>query len=211
MNTVVRVVVLLAVACALVGCATIFSGRSQRVDVVSVPPKATVIIVSGAAASVLKYGTATTHFIKLFGRYLSERDREFLAQFEFESILTALISEMASKASGPTSQSAQAAQILAEIPPPLKQLILEKIGISEFALAPTSPTLKRGGTYMVIGYMPEKKIALRPIKKDINWVVLWNVLNLGIGAIVDVATGAVWDLQTDPVVLDVSEPPPLQR
>lgn len=185
-----RTLIVVCLATLQFGCATIFSGSKEEIRIDSNPSGATVIVLGGAMASLIKYGVKSRELVRIFAGSLSEADRNFLETHDVESLLTWIVLDVRGRAASHESSSAKVAEVLAKLPKSLKEAVLEKFGLKEFATAPVNTELSRGTGYAVIGWQPGSKIRLEVIESKFNWVTLWNVLNLGLGVPIDMYTGA---------------------
>lgn len=188
-----------------IGCATMFSGTKERVRITSNPERATVIVFSGPLASALKYGVKASQIVAMIGDGLSPADRKFLEGINVESLITLIVLEFRGGRPVTDSTSAKVAEVLAKVPRELKAVVLDKVGLKEFAVAPVDTELPRGMGYAVIGWHPPNQAKVEILESRFNWTTLWNVLNLGIGIPVDIYTGAWRKFNSSQVDLKLSK------
>ena len=68
----------------------------------------------------------------------------------------------------------------------------------DWGKAPRRPNLERGQPYTVIAWAPGRKARMEVIGVRPNWWTFLNVLNLGLGLLIDIPTGA-WLKLEDPI------------
>lgn len=187
-----RIVALLFVL-GLSGCATIFSGSSQKVSIRATPDDSTIIVLGGptgaALAKVGKVAYVQRRILELLSPALTADDREFIAAVGIERFLTNLILEMKT-GRAPSETTEQLAAIYARIPRALKEKIVGSIGLEAFGVGRLDVELERGEIYAVIGWRTGSDLKIKSIDASFNWATLWNILNLGLGVPVDLYTGA---------------------
>lgn len=195
---------------AVSGCATIFSGSSQRVSIRATPEDSTIIVLGGATgAAMAKIGKVAyiqRRMLELLSPALSAADREFIAAVGIERFLTSLILEMKTGRM-PSDTTQQLAEVFARIPRPLKEKIMGTLGLEAFGVGKLDVVLDRGEIYAVIGWRTGSDLEIRSIDGSFNWATLWNILNLGIGVPIDLYTGAWLKLAPAKLVLEL-EPIP---
>lgn len=187
---------LLAVLVFSSGCATVFSGTRQDVTFTSRPASSTVVL-GGAPAEVLakvKDVTATKDFfVKLFSPLLPDDARRFLEALNPDELLSFIVA-----AANPTSATAgvvdSAGDVYAKAPAILRDVVAKSAFIQGFGSTPLTLSLKKGSEYAAISWGPGRRARLLIVETRFNFVTLLNVFTLGIGFVVDLLTGAMFNL-----------------
>ncbi|MBZ0236497.1 MAG: hypothetical protein K8M05_29490 [Deltaproteobacteria bacterium] len=178
---------------AIPGCATIFSGSSQKVTVTATPSDSTIIVLGGATgAAVAKIGKVADLQQRVLGLLhgeLSAEDRELIAAVGIERFITGLIVEVKTGQT-PAGTTEELARLYERIPRPIKDRLVSTIGLEAFGVGRVDVELDRGEIYAVIGWRAGADIEIKSIDGSFNWTTLWNVLNFGLGVPVDLYTGA---------------------
>lgn len=194
--------VILAAAAGQTGCATIFSGTSKKVRIESDPPGAGVVVIGGGTASMIlkaqKIANLADKIIAELGPHVPKDSVAELKKYSLEDMVGIIALSMTSPFSM-SFLSENTRTALAKIPKPIKDVILDMIGIEETGKTPMSVTLKKGGAYAVV-VAPEGKVPkVVGLKTSFDFLVLLNVLNLFLGVPVDILAGAWFDLGPDRV------------
>jgi hypothetical protein len=204
MHRILALILILGVS----GCATIFSGSSQKVSIRVTPEDSTIIVLGGATGAALakigKVAYIQRRILELLSPAVSAEDREFIAAVGIERFLTTLILEMKT-GRVPTDTTQQLAELYARIPRPVKEKIIGTIGLEAFGVGKLDVVLDRGEIYAVIGWRTGSDLKIRSIDGSFNWATLWNILNLGLGVPIDLYTGA-W-LKLAPAKLELTLTP----
>jgi hypothetical protein len=194
----------------LAGCATIFSGSSQKVTITANSPDATIIVLGGpigaAVAKVGKLAALQARLLELLPASLTPAQRQLFGSTPIEYLITSLVMEVKT-GQPPQGITAELAQLYAEIPRPVKERLVREFGLETFGVGRVEAVLERGEIYAVIGWKAGFNVQLRAIDGTFNWTTLWNVLNLGIGVVVDVYTGAWLKLSPSKVELSLVPTP----
>lgn len=191
----------LALTLALSGCATIFTGTSQKVTVETNPPGATVIVVGTPMASVLLAGSKSTEvtrtLLAIVGPLVGDETRRRLEVLDFDVLLTRLA--LWSRDRVPPELGATA-QVL---PPEIKRRLVEVIGIQDIGPSPLAVKLRKGRKYAVIAWQEGYVVRTAGIDMEFNWVVLVNVFNAFLGVPIDIITGAWFNLSPSRLQLEL--------
>lgn len=181
----------------LAGCATVFTGTKQEVPITSSPPGATVVVVSGTAANLALKAKKVSDFKDtlvngLLGGALPPEAKAVLLSLSTDELITQLVLWVRAQQvpAAVAGGAAQAQQVLALVPLFLREKVGAYLGISAIEATPFSPKLRKGREYALVTWAPEHRARLLEIDTRFNWVVLLNVFTFGLGAIVDVLTGA---------------------
>jgi hypothetical protein len=196
--------VLLTAAAGLTGCATIFSGTSTKVRIESDPSGAGVVVIGGGTASMIlkaqKIANLADKIIAKLGPHVSSESVNELKKYSLEDMVGIIALSMTSPFSM-SFLSEKTRTALTNLPQPVKDVVLDMIGIEETGKTPMSVTLKKKGAYAVV-VAPEGKVPkVVGMKSSFDFLVLLNVLNLFLGVPVDILTGAWFDIQPDKVVV----------
>jgi hypothetical protein len=193
----------LLVALALVssGCATVFTGTSQRITVETDPPGATVIVIGTPMASVLLAGGRSTQFtrplLSILGPMVSDATRQKLELLDFDELVTRLV--LWSRDRIPPEVEAGAAVL----PPEIKSRILGYLGVKGVGPSPLVVKLKKGRKYAVIAFQEGYQARTAGIQMKFNWVFVLNIFNAFILSPVDIVTGAWFKLSPGTLHLEL--------
>lgn len=193
---------------AIPGCATIFSGSSQRVSIRATPEDTTIIVLGGATgaaiAKVAKVAALQRRVLGLLGGALGPDDEALITEVGLERFLTGLILEVKT-GQVPTDTTAQLGALYQRIPRALKDKLVGSLGLEAFGVGRVDAVLDRGEIYAVIGWRAGSVMKLSSIDGSFNWTTLWNILNFGLGVPIDILTGA-W-LKLSPSTLELALQP----
>ena len=174
------------------GCATIFSGTKQKVRIETAPPQAHVVVLGGAVGTLLASTPdtrkVTRKIIALFGSRLTAEQRQALELLDLRDLVAALAVWTKDQVMTGLPPAAEAA--IRALPPKLVSKALAAAGVDASGQSPIVTKLRRDSRYAVLSWQAGHRPKLTVIDSNFNWVVLWNVLNAGLGVIVDVGTGA---------------------
>ena len=195
---------LAAVAMSTTGCATIFSGTSTKVRIESDPSGANVVVVGGGAASMIlkaqKIAGLADRIIAKLGPHVPKDSVDELKKHSLEEMVGIIALSLTSPMSmGFLSEKTRAA--INSIPKPIKDAVLDMIGIEEIGHTPMSVNLKKGGAYAIVVAPEGKAPKIVGLKSSFDLLVLLNVLNAFLGVPIDILTGAWMDLGPEKVVV----------
>jgi hypothetical protein len=190
------------------GCATIFSGSSQRVSIRATPEDTTIIVLGGptgaAIAKVAKVAHLQRRVLGLLAGTLRPEDEQLILEVGLERFITGLILDVKT-GQVPPDTTAQLGELYRRIPRPIKDKLVSTFGLEAFGVGRVDEKLDRGENYAVNGWRTGSVVKIRSIDGSFNWATLWNILNLGLGVPVDLYTGA-W-LKLSPASLDLALQP----
>jgi len=196
--------VILAVAAGQTGCATIFSGSSTKVRIESNPSGANVVVLGGGAASMIlkaqKIAGLADRIISKISPHVPKDSVDELKKHSLEDMVGIIALSLTS----PMSMmflSEKTRTAINNIPKPIKDAVLDMIGIEEIGHTPMSVTLKKGGAYAIVVAPEGKAPKIVGLKSSFDFLVLLNVLNAFLGVPVDILTGAWMDLGPEKVVV----------
>lgn len=178
------------------GCATIFTGTRQDIAFTSRPTSSAVVL-GGPPAEVLakvKDVTATKDFfVKLFSPLLPDDARRFLEALNPDELLSFIVA-----ATNPTAATAgtvdSVGDVYAKAPAILRDVVAKNVFIQGFGSTPLTLNLKKGAEYAAISWAPGRRARLLIVETRFNFVALLNVFTLGVGFVVDLLTGAMFNL-----------------
>ena len=190
-------------------CATIFTGTHQEVAVASTPP-ANVVVVSGTAANLaLRAGEMNelkNKLVAVIAPALTPGQKKLVDLMQPDELVTRLVLELTPAfKNAPPNLVETSGHLLAALPDSARDTLRDLIGIETVGRTPLKLDLPKGEPFAVVTWAPGHRARLLTIDTTFNWVVLANVLTLGLGAIVDVLDGAWLDLT--PVSLQYSLAP----
>lgn len=193
---------LVAAAGGQVGCATIFSGTSTKVRIESDPQGAGVVVLGGGTASMIlkaqKIAGLADRIIAKLGPHVPKDSMDELRKHTLEEMVGIIALSLTSPMSmGFLSEKTRTA--IANIPKPVRDAVLDLIGIEATGQTPMSVTLKKGGSYAVVVAPEGKAPKIVGLKTSFDFLVLLNVLNLFIGVPIDILTGAWFDVGPEKV------------
>ena len=204
MKPLALLVLVWAAAAGQVGCATIFSGTSSKIRIESAPPGADVVVIGGGTASmVLKAQKIAGIADKILAQLGPHVPKDSIAELRKHS-LEDMVGIIALSLSSPMSMSflsEKTRAAIASIPAPVREAVLDMIGIEETGKTPMSVTLKKGSAYAVVVAPSGKAPKIVGLKNEFDFTVLLNVLNLFIGVAVDALTGAWFDVGPEKVTV----------
>lgn len=192
------------------GCATMFSGRTQDVEITSNVSGTQCVVLGGYLGSLLSTASTASEITQavfdILDPVLDPDDREALRRIDIDEVI-AYVGVTASGTEIPP-ELVQSVAFLQHVPSGVMDELLDLFALMYFGPLPQDVELRRAKTYAVVawadGYKPRVEvIGIRP-----NFVTLWNVLNLGLGFVVDFLTGA-WSNLEDPIRFELrplSEP-----
>jgi hypothetical protein len=198
-------VLALAAASSQVGCATIFSGTSSKIRIESNPSGANVVVIGGGTASmILKAKQIAGIADKILAQLGPHVPKDSIAELKKHS-LEDMVGIIALSLSNPLSMgflSENTRAAIASVPAPVREAVLDMIGIEETGKTPMSVTLDKGVAAYAIVVAPEGKAPkIVGLKNEFDFIVLLNVLNLFIGVAVDALTGAWFDVGPEKVMV----------
>lgn len=178
------------------GCATIFTGTRQEIAFSSQPPSSTVVL-GGTPAEILAkvkdLNDAKDFLVRLFAPLLPADARAFLEALSPDELLTFIVA-----ATNPTPPAAEAldavGDVYARAPRILREVVAKSLFVQGFGTTPLALELKKGAEYAAISWAPGRRARLLVVETRFNFVTLLNVFTLGIGFVVDVLTGAMFNL-----------------
>jgi hypothetical protein len=183
------------------GCATVFTGTSQKITVETNPPGATVIVIGSPMASVLLAGGKSTEVTRrvlgVLGPMVSDATRRRLEILDFDELVTRLV--LWSRDRVPPEVEGGAAML----PPEVKTRLLGVLGVKGVGDAPYSLKLKKGRKYAVIAFQDGYQARTAGIQMKFNWVFVLNVFNAFLLSPVDIVTGAWFKLSPGTLRLEL--------
>lgn len=213
---------LVTLAFAASGCASILTGIRQDVLVDAQPPGATVVVVGGLPASVALtseevFGLKDT-LVTLLGSNLPPPTRARLLALTPDALVTVLVTSLQLGQRLPADKAQAFGDTIELIPGPVRDRLSDYLGLETMGAAPRTVTLGKGRPWALVAFKEGHGARLLTIKTKFNWVTLLNILTLGLGAIVDVLTGAWRNLAVEelhfsldplpsPIPLPVPAPP----
>ena len=188
----------------LTGCATMLSGTSAEVKIQSAPKNANFIIVSGKVGKLLIMGKKKSELIqrvlKHLKPHLDKKTYRIVRKADLVELMTALI-VYAKLDHVPDFVSGDLSGVLNKVPRRVIRSALSSVGIGAMGRAPKRVRLDLGSDYVVIGHAKGHKVDIEEIKTSFNGFVFLNIFNLGIGALIDLATGAYKEIDSTRVKL----------
>jgi hypothetical protein len=186
-----RSIILTAAVLALTGCATIFTGSSQKITIDTAPQRSVVVVVGSPAAPVLlslkRSSDISQKVVSILSPFISERAGERLRGLALEELVT----RMAAWARlGIVPDYLEGAAL----PAAVQGRLLSVLGIEHVAVSPTTVKLKKGRKYAVLAWQEGHQARLVGIGMKFNFVTLVNVFNLFLGVPIDMLTGAWYNL-----------------
>ena len=208
MRKVAVVFCLAGLAATHTGCASIFSGSSAKIRIESDPSPADVVVIGGGAASMIlkaqKIAGLADSIIAKLSPHMPENSMKELRKQSLEDLVGIVALSMASPFSlGFLSEDTRKA--LANLPKPVKDAVLDLIGIEETGQTPMSVTLKKGAGYAVVVARGNQVPKVVGIKTSFDFLVLLNVFNLFLGVPIDILTGAWMDLGPEKITVRFSK------
>lgn len=193
----------------LSSCATIFTGTRQSVGIDSNPPGATIVAMGGSFAQLVARaknieGIKET-VVSLMRPWLSPQVLAVLDVMTLDELLTQLVLFLKPIEGPPAVVLKEAAALFAALPGGVRDEISNRLGFEGLGFTPTQVELKKGAPHLLISFQAGRAARLFVIGTKFNFVVLFDIFTLGIGLIVDVATGA-W-LNLTPTTIDCELPP----
>ncbi|MBL8923434.1 MAG: hypothetical protein JNJ54_31565 [Myxococcaceae bacterium] len=178
------------------GCATIFTGTRQDLGFTSRPASSTVVL-GGAPAEVLAkvkdVTAAKDFFVKLFSPLLPDDARRFLEALNPDELLSFIVA-----AANPTAATASTVDTVGDVyaraPAILRDVVAKNVFVQGFGATPLSLSLKKGSEYAAISWAPGRRARLLIVETRFNFVALLNIFTLGVGFVVDLLTGAMFNL-----------------
>lgn len=185
------------------GCATIFTGTSQSIQVTTQPVGSYVVVVGTPMAPVIltarSSAETTRKLLSLLGPVIPEGARAKLALLDIDELVTKLVVWVKLDKIPP-----ELVGHAEQVPPYVRDKLLDVIGVKAFGLSPVTVRLKKGQEYAVLSWREGHKARTAAIDMKFNWVVVVNVLNLFLGVPVDILTGAWFNLT--PTRIDLTLP-----
>jgi hypothetical protein len=87
-----------------------------------------------------------------------------------------------------------ASQVFAALPSPIADKVKDLLGIEGVGVTPWKIELKKGHPYALVTWQRGRKARLLVVDTTFNWVVLLNILVGVVPGVVDVLTGAWFNL-----------------
>jgi len=180
------------------GCATILTGSKTWVSFESDEPGASVVVVRGPAAEVAAQardiGLIHDQVMKVVGPFVPAKVKPVLDRATPDELLTQLVlwtklGEM------PPEWVSTAGETLEKLPEPVADQLTDLIGVEALATTPARLELSKGQERAIIAWRKGRRAKLLAIDTRFNWVTLLDVFTLGIGLVVDIVTGAWFDLE----------------
>jgi len=188
----------------LSGCATMFSGSSQEIQIDSNEKDTKIIVLGGVIGSVVAKANdqsdAIEQIVEWTTPYIGEEEGKILANLRLEELITALVLKLKLNRT-PSGKLGEVADILSSLPPAVTDEVFSYLGLEVYDDAPLNKELKRGRIYAVIGWTDAKGTEVESIDTTFNWATLWNILNFGIGIPIDIWTGAWLKLTPNKVLI----------
>jgi hypothetical protein len=177
------------------GCASLFSGRSQRITVETNPPGALVVVLDSPAAPILLTARRSSDLARravgLLAPFLSDEERARLSALELDELVTRLVGWARLDMIPPELAGAD----LSRVPPALKGRLLSFLGVAHAGPSPAVVKLKKGRQYAVLAWQPGHGARMAAVEMKFNFVTLLNVFNAFLGVPIDMLTGAWFNLK----------------
>lgn len=186
------------------GCATIFSGTTQDVRIRSNVEDTSCVVLGGYAGSVLATASTVSEVAQavfdVLDPWLDPEDREALRKVDINEVI-AYVGVRAVDAEMPQALKESLA-LLQRVPDRAIRELLDLFAVMDYGPLPRKVELKRARTYAVVAWADGYKARVEVIGIRPNFVTLWNILNFGLGFIVDFLTGA-WSNLEDPIKFEL--------
>ena len=206
LNRFLRVALCVCVAVCASGCATLFTGTSAKVFVTSSPEGAGVVVVGGPVGDVLIKGQQASliaqSFVSLLVESVDEDTAEILRQADMRELLTALVI-FARLDRLPEHVPPELAAAIGLIPKPVILTALSLVGVEDYGETPMVADLGLGSSYIVLTFLDDHRIEAVEIETSFNHLVWLNIFNLGLGVIVDVISGAWYEVDTERLTIEL--------
>ena len=193
-----------------IGCATIFSGRTQKISIETTPPQATVVVVGGTAGTAILRAKDLSDVAKttlaLLEGHVSKKTFNSLELLDSEELITKLVVWLKFD-EAPGEADRESSQVFAKIPQTVRDKILSVAGLEEVSVTPTEIELKRGRSYAVVASKSGYQSTISEVKSQFNWITALNVFNLFLGVPVDMITGAWRDLEPEHLLTTLPKRP----
>ena len=191
-------VALLLVGMAASGCATIFCGRSQDVEIETNVPGSKGVVLGGTLGSILStaadWSYVAQKIFDILDPLLGDENREALRKLDINELIT--YAAVRTSDMEMPKEIVMGKEFLEKLPGNIIQKVMDLFSIMYTGAYPTEINLRRAKTYAVIAWAPGHKARVETIGIRFNWVTLWNILNFGLGFFVDALTGAWSNLET---------------
>ena len=187
------------------GCASIFTGTRQHVEIQTSPSGAQVVVIGGKAGlavlAVSKFGSVTGPVLRLLGSNLDAAGQDSLKSLEPAGFIISIVLALQGT---PTSLiPEETAQMIATIPGSLRKKVLTVLAVKSQGASPHRCELKKGGPYAVLAWTEGYRGRGRTLGVSLNGTVFLNIFNFFvIGVPIDILTGAWMNL--DPEKMHVS-------
>jgi len=179
-------------------CATILTGNRTAVSFASDPPGASIVVIRGPAAEVASqardFGLLREQVMQVISPFVPAQVRPLLDRTSPDELLTQLVL-WTKLGEVPPEWVSGTGNALDKLPEPVAEQLGDLLGIEALSAAPSRIELKKGEERAVIAWQKGRHAKLLTIDTRFNWVTLLDVFTLGIGLIVDVASGAWFDLE----------------
>ncbi len=190
----------LAIAFAQVGCATIFTGTSDKVEIDCEPAGATCVVIGdggigGLLVTATQANVGLRKILEMVEPHVSPEARETMKKVDFNDLVASLV-QWGKLDQIPPDLVAGFGAIIQKLPKSLVNDILDALGIKEFGVSPfTTGKLKKGKSWGVLCFKDGYKARIELIGLRFNAVTILNIFNLFIGCFVDLATVAMFNLE----------------
>ncbi len=200
MKRIIAAGLLLAPLCQ-VGCASLFTGTSQKVVIETEPEGATTIVIGSSLGSLLvaasKASTIAQKIFDILDPVLSPETRELLRKIDINELIAFLV--MKAKLDHIPPEAVETAKevvtVLEKLPINIVEKVMDMLGVQDFGVAPLKVELKKGKAVAVIAWAKGHKARVEVIDLRFNFVVLLNIFNLFLGVPIDIITGAWFNLE----------------
>lgn len=184
---------LLLTGMAASGCASIFSGLSQEVRLTSDVEGAQCIVLSGVVGTALSAASGVSDLSQkvfdLMDPVLDTADREMLRKADLNELITYGAIAMSEVEIPKELDSTM--RFLKRVPKRVWKEVMDLFYIVDVGPFPREVDLRRARTTAIVAWAPGYKADVITVHGfRFNFVTLWNILNFGLGFIIDAATGA---------------------
>jgi len=195
---------LLAIAVAVtafaqVGCATIFTGTSDKVLIDCDPEGSTCVVlggrgIGGLLVTATQINVASRKVIGMIEPHVGAEARGVLEKIDLNELIAALVM-MGKLDQVPPEMVTGFRAILKKIPIGTIDDILDALGVQDFGVTPHSVKLHKGGSFGALCFKDGYKARIELVGLRFNWVTLLNIFNFGLGLLIDIPTGAWLNLE----------------
>ncbi|MBI2932803.1 MAG: hypothetical protein HYY16_14240 [Planctomycetes bacterium] len=186
-------------AVAQMGCATILSGTSDKVQIDCEPVGSTCVVIGeggigGLLVTATQANVGLRKILEMVAPHMSPEARETLKKVDFNDLVASLVM-WARLDQAPPDFVAGFGTLIKSLPKALVEDILDALGLKEFGISPFTVKLKKGKMWGVLCFKEGYKARIDLVGLRFNAVTLLNALNLFLGCFVDLATGAMFNLE----------------